>query len=130
MAQDVVETTFRYVEHINRQDVERLTQGMTEDHRFVDSSGDEVVGRDPMTDGWIDYFRMCPDYIIHVSEFHQQGNRVFLMGQTTGSHLDLPWREEFQDKVIWIADVKGDRISLWKILGDTEENRRAYAIPA
>ena len=63
-------------------------------------------------------------------QVHQQGNRVFLMGQTTGSHLDLPWREEFQDKVIWIADVKGDRISLWKILGDTEENRRAYAIPA
>lgn len=130
MARDVVETPFRYVAHVNRQDVDKLAEMMTEDHRFVDPSGDEAVDQDTMRQGWVDYFHLCPDYMIHVSAFHQRGNRVFLMGQTTGSHLDLPWREEFQDKMIWIADVAGDQISLWKILADTEENRRAHAIPA
>lgn len=129
MSQDVVETAFRYVEYINRQDVDRLVEMMTEGHRFVDPSGDEYVGRDVMRTGWIDYFQMCPDYIIHVSDFHQQGNRVFLMGQTTGSHLNLPWREEFKDKVIWIADIEREQLSLWKIVTDTEETRQPHGIP-
>lgn len=52
-------------------------------------------------------------------------NRPFI-GRTTGSHLDLPWREEFQDTIIWIADVEGERVSLWKIVADTPETRQAY----
>ena len=129
MSQDVVETAFRFVECINRQEVERLAEMMTEEHRFEDPSCDTYVGRGSMEEGWTDYFQMCPDYTIHVSDFHQQGNRVFLMGQTTGSHLDLPWREEFRDKVIGIADIQGQQLSLWKIIADTRDARRAYGIP-
>jgi len=129
MGRDVVETAFRFVESINRQDVEKLTEMMTEDHRFVDLAGDEYVGREAMKRGWTDYFRLCPDYLIHVCELHQQGNRVYLIGRTTGSHLGIPWREEFQDSAIWIADVEGGRVSLWRIVADTEETRQAYGIP-
>jgi hypothetical protein len=65
---------------------------------------------------------VCPDYIIHLSEFHQRENRIYLIGQTVGSHLNLPWREEFEDNMIWIADVEGEQLALWKIISDTEEN--------
>jgi hypothetical protein len=51
------------------------------------------------------------------------------MGQTTGSHLNLPWREEFQDKVIWIADIEGPQVSLWKIVADTDGIRQKYGLP-
>jgi hypothetical protein len=129
MAQDVVETAFRFVESINRQDVARLTEIMTNDHRFVDLSGKEHVGRAVMQRGWTDYFRLCPHHLIHVCKFHKRGNRVFLIGRTTGSHLDLPLPEEFQDAVIWIADVEGERLSLWKIVADTAETRQAHDIP-
>ena len=129
MDRDVVETAFRFVESINRQEVEKLTDMMTDSHRFVDLSGEEHVGRAVMRKGWLDYFRMCPDYLIHVCEFHHRGDRVYLIGRTTGSHLDLPWREEFQDTVIWIADVEGERLSLWKVVADTPETRQAYGIP-
>lgn len=129
MPQDVVETASRFVEYINRQKMEKLAEMMTEEHRFVDPSGDAYVGRGLMEEGWADYFQMCPDYIIHVSDFHQQGNRVFLMGQTTGSHLDLPWREEFRDKVIWTANIERQQLAQWKIVADTPDVRRAYGIP-
>jgi len=129
MTRDVVETAFRFVESINHQDIEKLAKMMTDDHRFVDLSGDERVGRAVIRKGWLDYFGLCPDHIIHVCDFHQRGDRVFLIGRTTGSHLDLPWREEFQDTIIWIADVEGERLSLWKIVANTAETQQAYGIP-
>jgi hypothetical protein len=129
MSRGVVETAFRFVESINRQEVEKLTDMMTEDHRFVDLSGEEHVGRALMRKGWLDCFGLCSDYVIHVCQFHQQRNRVCLVGRTTGSHLNLPWREEFQDTAIWIADVEAERVSLWRIVADTEETRKAYGVP-
>jgi len=129
MAQDVVETAFRFVESINRQKVDKLTEMMTGDHRFFDLSGEEHGGRAVVQRGWSDYFGACPDYLIHVCELHQRGNRVYLIGRTTGSHLGIPWRKEFQDTIIWIADAEGERISLWKIVADTTEARRAHGIP-
>ena len=45
MSQEVVETVFRFVEDINRQQVEKLEELMTEERRFVDPSGVEDAGR-------------------------------------------------------------------------------------
>ena len=43
-----LEVALAFVERIKAQDVEGLCALMTEDHRFVDSLGAEVVGRERM----------------------------------------------------------------------------------
>lgn len=57
-----------FVRAIHRRDVEGLAGLMTEGHRFVDSLGNVVEGREKMRAGWAAYFRMVPDYSIVVEE--------------------------------------------------------------
>jgi limonene-1,2-epoxide hydrolase len=57
-----------FVRAINRQDVEALAGLMTEGHRFIDSLGNVVEGREKMRAAWAGYFRMVPDYTIAVEE--------------------------------------------------------------
>jgi thioester reductase-like protein len=55
--QDVAE---QFVRAINAHNVERLAYLMTSDHRFIDSLGDVVEGRDAIREGWKAYFAMVP----------------------------------------------------------------------
>jgi len=40
---------------------------MTSDHRFIDSLGTVVEGRDSMRDGWKFYFAMVSDYHLELA---------------------------------------------------------------
>ena len=55
-----------FIRAINRQDVDRLVELMSPAHRFIDSLGNVVEGRDKMREGWAGYFRMVPDYSIAI----------------------------------------------------------------
>ena len=57
-----------FVEAINRRDVEGLAALMTPEHRFIDSMGNVVEGREKMRAAWVGYFRMVPDYSIAIEE--------------------------------------------------------------
>jgi ketosteroid isomerase-like protein len=46
----------QFVTAINAHDVERLASLMTSDHRFIDSLGAVIEGRDAMREGWKFYF--------------------------------------------------------------------------
>jgi len=73
-----------FVEAINRQDVEGLVALMTEGHRFVDSLGNVVEGREKMRAGWAGHFRMVPDYSIAVEEI-LCGSKTRTAGPSTAS---------------------------------------------
>jgi hypothetical protein len=128
-ADAMIDVALRFVERINRRDLDGLTELMTPAHRFVDLAGDVDVGRERMQQGWAEYFRLCPDYMIHISRISVQGNVVALAGRTTGSHLGLPRAEEFHDEpVIWLARIDGDRISEWCLIHDTPETRSVWGL--
>jgi ketosteroid isomerase-like protein len=59
-----------FVRAINRQDVERMAELMSPAHRFIDSLGKVIEGREKMREGWAAYFRMVPDYSIAIEEFY------------------------------------------------------------
>jgi hypothetical protein len=127
---DQVDTALKFIECINRGDVDGLAELMTAEHVFIDLSGEKHVGREAMKAGWESYTTMCPDYMIHISEIHQRGARVMLVGRTTGSHLKQPRLVEFESgTLIWIAEIEGDRLSLWQLTDDTPESRRMLDIP-
>lgn len=124
------DTALKFIECINRGDVYRLAELMTPDHVFIDLSGEKHIGRSAMQASWKSYLTMCPDYMIHISEIHQRGDRVMLVGRTTGSHLRQERLAEFESgTLIWIAEVEREQLSLWQLAHDTPESRNELDIP-
>ena len=105
----------QFVTAINAHDVERLASLMTSDHRFIDSLGAVVEGRDSMRDGWKFYFAMVSDYHLEISRFFSAEaakDETMLVGVASGSYWSdglkqqardgaLPWRF-----ALWSATVR------------------------
>jgi 3-methyladenine DNA glycosylase AlkD/ketosteroid isomerase-like protein len=122
------QVTLRFVDCINTRDLEGLTALMSEEHTFVDLAGDEQHGRAVMQAGWQNYFSSFPDYRIYVARIFVAGDTVTLIGRTTGSHLGLPDEVEFQDPLIWVARVKGERVAEWRLYPDRPEMRKELGV--
>jgi ketosteroid isomerase-like protein len=75
-----LEVVRAFVGRINARDVDGLAALMTEDHRFIDSHGQVVSGRDAVRAGWVQYFAMVPDYRLLVDEWLCEGAVVVLVG--------------------------------------------------
>lgn len=121
--QTPLDTAFQFVEHINRRDLKGLSSLMSDDHVFIDLSGEEHGNRDQLVEGWHNYFTQFPDYMIHLAEAFVLSNTVILVGRTTGSHSGQPRAEEFQGTIIWVAETHQGKLRSWTILDDTPDNR-------
>jgi len=122
-AENPVDVALRFVECINRGDLNSLVALMPEDHTFVDLAGDVEKGRQTMKSGWKQYFTACPEYMIHISDIYLVENEVILVGRTTGSHVGLPRQEEIRDPIIWVAKVEAGLVKEWRLYLDSEERR-------
>lgn len=115
---------FRFVECINRLDIDGLAELMTKDHLFSDLAGDIELGKIKMLNAWRDYMSRFPEYMIHISEVFEVDDEIILVGRTTGSHLQIPRREEFTGgTIIWVAKIRGDKVTEWQLYYDTPENK-------
>jgi hypothetical protein len=125
-APDAVALSF--LDRINHGDPAGLAALMTEDHelRILDEA--PVRGRGACAEAWRGYASAFPAYVIHPRRFAVQGQRVAILGHTTGSHLGLPDEEESQETLIWLADVVGERVAVWTLLEDTPAHRRQYGL--
>ena len=74
-----------FVRAINRQDVNRLAELMAPNHRFIDSLGNTVEGREKMREGWAAYFRMVPDYSVAIEEFYPADPEIVMLGMASGT---------------------------------------------
>lgn len=55
-----------YVDAINKADVDRILNMLTDDHILIDSHDNKMTGKDNLRQAWIGYFDMFPDYKIEV----------------------------------------------------------------
>jgi uncharacterized protein (TIGR02246 family) len=116
-----------FVRAINRQDVEALAELMTEGHRFIDSLGTVVVGRETMRAGGPGYFRMVPDYSIAVEETFCDGPVVVMLGVAQGTYApDGQLREEnrWKTPAAFRAFVEDGKVAEWRVYADNEPMRR------
>jgi ketosteroid isomerase-like protein len=107
----------QFNECINNQDLEGLSDLMTEDHTFIDSKGEIDRGKDTMLKGWRDFFREFPDYLNHFQRVESRDNLVLITGYSTCSY------EPLDGPAIWTAKVDNDLVSEWRVYDDTDENR-------
>jgi hypothetical protein len=118
-----------FVEMINNGDIEGIQALLAPNHTFIDLEGKTHKGAAVTAQIWRDYLSDNPDYKIFVRQAYQSGDRVVLIGHTTGSHLNLPEIVEFHTEgVIWIAHTRDDKVTAWQILEDTLENYKRLAL--
>jgi len=118
------ETLNSFIDRVNAHDVEGLGDLMSDDHKFIDAHGNEVVGREKMLAGWRGYFQWFPDYYIEVAdvfagEVSGDSQSFALTGFAGGAFKgksDASWRLP----AAWRAIVKEGRVTLWQVYADTK----------
>jgi uncharacterized protein (TIGR02246 family) len=125
-----VEAVLRFLDAINQRDADKLAALMTDDHVFIDSLGQSVVGRESMRQGWRAYYSFCPDYWVSHEEIFPSGNLVAVFGAAGGTIAKngiLPRENIWQISAAWLALVEGNRVKRWRVYAD---NKPVYDILA
>jgi ketosteroid isomerase-like protein len=117
----------RFVARINARDVDGMVALMTDDHRFVDSLGSAIVGRERMRLAWEQYFRIVPDYGIEVRETFGHGQIIVLLGMAHGTYSPdgtLRTENAWETPAAWRALVRDNHVAEWQVHADIEPLRQ------
>ena len=111
-----------FVEAINGHNVDTICSLMTGDHRFIDSAGNEAVGKEQMRAGWTGYFQLFPDYRIEITAVFMDGDTVGAFGFASGTFKGLSDKQEnyWRLPASWKAVLTGDKIQLWQVYADSK----------
>lgn len=123
MHSEAMRITLDFVDKINQGDVQGLMSMLSPDHTFIDIQGNVKEGEPQIMEAWQEYLHTYPDYQIFIHRFFNLDDGAALVGHTTGSHLGLSDVDEFQTEgIIWVSQVKGGKLTSWKLYHDTHEN--------
>lgn len=120
---DTVRLALKFVNEINRHDLDSIAALLSDDHLFVDSLGQEVRGKEKMREGWATYFRMFPDYHIGIKEWFQNGRVVGMFGVASGTYAlngTLPAENRWKIPAAWRAVVRDTYVAQWQVFADNE----------
>ena len=130
MSESPVAVAQAFVRAINRQNAEELAGLMTADHRFIDSLGNLVSGRDKMCAGWAGYFRIVPDYTVAIEETYCDGLVVVMLGTAQGTYSSdgsLKPENRWQSPAAFRAYIEDGRVAEWRVYCDNEPIRQKMA---
>jgi len=116
-----------FVRAINRQDVDAMAELMTAGHRFIDSLGTAVEGREAMRTAWTAYFRMVPDYTIAVDETLCDGPVVVMLGVARGTYShdgQLRKENQWETPAALRAFIEDGKVAEWRVYADNEPIRQ------
>ena len=110
-----------FVNAVNNANVNKICDLITDDHIFIDSQDNRVIGIDNMRDGWNSYFSLFPDYKIEINETIQKDSMIYLFGYASGTYLNLTNEENsnfWRIPAAWTAIVKNGQIKQWQVYAD------------
>ena len=116
-----------FVNCISAQDVDGLAALMTENHRFIDSLGQTITGREAMRAGWRGYFGMVPDYGLAAESWLCEGPIVAMFGKAGGTYSPDGVRgaaREWSCPGAFRAVVRGELVEEWRVYADNEPIRQ------
>ena len=122
-----LDVVMEFIKRINAGDPSALSAVMTEDHVFQDASGKRFVGRDKMTEGWKQYFKLVAGYRIRADEFFQTGQAFAVFGSASGmcTRNGSAGKENFWEvPAAWRAVVRGDLVAEWRVYADNQPLRK------
>ena len=124
MTSDEIDVVKAFIVAINRRNPSEMSDLMTEDHTFVDSGGGIQSGRENMTAGWKEYFRMFPDYKIQVESILEDKALVAVFGSASATYngkRGLVPENRIEMPAAWKAKVADGKIKLWQVYTDWTE---------
>ncbi|UCH32326.1 MAG: nuclear transport factor 2 family protein [Candidatus Bathyarchaeota archaeon] len=104
---DIMMAALRFNEKINQRDLVGLVELMTEDHTFIDNSGD--IDRN-MKEGWRRFFANYPDYRNIFTSVIVEDNVVVMVGYSTCSN-----EPRLNGPSMWTAKIRDDHVSEWRV---------------
>jgi ketosteroid isomerase-like protein len=122
--------TNAFLRALNRQDVDAMTALMSPGHRFIDSLGAAVEGRDNMRKCWMGYFLMVPDYSLAIEETYVNGPVVLLLGAAQGTYArggKLAQANAWRTPIALRAFVEDGLIAEWRVYADNDPIRKLMA---
>jgi ketosteroid isomerase-like protein len=123
MAQDGIrEIPVMFNDAINSRDIDALAALMTLDHRFIDTAGMTVDGKEACVAAWTGFFAAFPDYRNYFELIDLRGDLAVIAGRSSCSdpRLDGP--------ALWTAVVRDNLVAEWRVYTVTPENRAAHGI--
>lgn len=122
MMHDALEIVRAFVGRINAHDVDGLTALMSEDHAFIDATGQLIVGKDIMHVGWQRYFASFPDYRIEVDDLFASDDTVAAYGHASGGASS--WRIP----AAWRGVIREALVAEWRVYCDVEPMLRSIGV--
>ncbi len=120
------ETVTNFVSAINAKDLNAMKELWSEQHQFVDSSGNEFNGKQTALAEWESRFVRFPDYSIEIEKQVHHGTTVAVFGFVVAS-FDLTIAQksgsQWRIPVSWKAVVEKEKISLWQVYGEDKLTR-------
>ena len=119
-----------FVDAINQHDVDALCELMAPEHRFTDSLGFVVEGREKMRAAWMGYFAMIPDYALAIEEVHCGGSVVVMLGEARGTYApggNLQPENRWKTPVALRARIEAGKVAEWRVYSDNEPIRQCMA---
>jgi ketosteroid isomerase-like protein len=68
-----------FIESINSANIDSLYDLMSNDHEFIDSRGNCMVGNDNMKKAWTGYFDLFPDYKVEIKDTLQNDSNSSIL---------------------------------------------------
>ncbi len=111
-----------FIESINTANIDKLYDLMSNDHVFIDSRGNSMVGNDKIKIAWIGYLDLFPDYKIEVTDTLQSDSIIVLLGYASGTYKTSNKKVENENRwkvpASWKAIVVDRKIKLWQVYAD------------
>ncbi len=111
-----------FIGSINSANIDSLYDLMSNDHVFIDSRGNSMVGNDNMKKAWTGYFDLFPDYKIEINDTLQNDSAIVLLGYASGtyktSNENLDDSNHWKVPASWKAIVEHNKIKLWQVYAD------------
>ena len=104
---DTMMVALRFNEKINQRDLDGLVELMTDDHTFIDNSGD--IDKN-MNVGWREFFKNYPDYRNIFTSVTVKDDVVVMVGYSTCSN-----ERRLNGPSMWTAKIQGGRVSEWRV---------------
>jgi ketosteroid isomerase-like protein len=123
-----VAAAIAFVDCINRGDLDTLGQLMSDDHALQVFEEPPPCGRTRNVEAWRGYVTSFPDYVIYPHRVAADGDRVAILGHTTGSHVALSDQQEEKRTLIWVAETDGRAVRSWRLTAHTEQNRHILGL--
>ena len=114
----------QFNECINKADINGLSGLMTENHIFIDMTNNRIVGKsDNIVKAWKPFFSLYPGYRNIFESVTVNGSMVIMQGYSICSDQILN-----NVRAIWVAEIRENKVNLWHIHPDTNENRSKFCI--